>query len=219
MEVPADGKESFRPPNGNSSVLADMGIASTMESLSTNNQNLRDPTGIDDTSTIDVDDGRDTTSSKITREHRQMENDLNTSQALQNIYIETRRPRTRRKSFVGIEAETTEQYFRKSRSRSKSCGRKSRSQSRVSNASSTVTSTGRTPKRTNMRSANVEFAKKHQKFLEKVTAHNESEGSDDEVDDHDATNWDEQEIQAPPKVSIYESFIFRDFVVKIYVVT
>lgn len=165
-------------------------------------------TEVDDLPTIENENEyeRDSPSNRsMTREQRQLQNDINTSKVLQEFFIETRRPRSsRRKSNAGMESDKTEEYFRPSRSRSKSLNaRKSRSPSRTSNASST----GKTPKRTNMRSANAEFVKKHNKFLEKVKAQNESDGSDEEIEEHNANNCSIiEDIEPPPKVSTLSMF-------------
>lgn len=73
-------------------------------------------------------------------------------------------------------------------------GRRSRSHSRVSEASSTTT-----PKRTNMRSANAEFVQKQQKFLQKVNAQSDSEASEMDLLAGDSGRM-QNAIEPPPKV-------------------
>lgn len=135
-------------------------------------------------SSTDVDEntGRESSVSpkKMSRERKQLEESLNSSKVLTEYVIEGRRPRSRRKSISALETGRL---------------RESRSRSRGSELSTTSTFT---PKRANMRSANVEFLEKQQKFLQKVHAQVESEGSDDES--NDADRWDENKIDPPPKV-------------------
>lgn len=199
------------------------------------NQDLLDQ----ETAVVAVDDDSNA-STKFSREHKQLQDSINSSKVLTEYFIEVGRSRNRRKSTASVREES-KSPGRISKPRTRSASRSTRSSSRTpnildrtqspsadslklleANSSASQTSKRKSQKRINMRSSNVEFIQKQQQFLQKVHAQDDSgeeESGDDDVKSVKSTKCSDKstvaatpknELPAPPKVGS-DRFCWRCF--------